>query len=194
MVGIKTLLFVTLGLFFGIVQTITADAVRLTWTAVGDDGLLGTATEYDLRFHTSVITEANFAQATRVLLVPRPQVSGAREIFYVDQLQGGVRYYFALKVGDEQQNWSSISNVVSKVPCPRGCIGMRGNVDNDNFDELSIVDVVYLVSYIFDTDESKAPECSDEADIDGSGYVNVADLVRLVEYFFAGGQPPEMCP
>lgn len=175
-------------------QFVSADAVRLSWTAVGDDGRLGTATEYDLRYHTSVITEANFAQAKRVSYLPRPQVSGAREIFYVDQLQGRVRYYFALKVADEQLNWSSISNVVSKVPCPQGCIGLRGNIDNDSVDAISIADVVYLVSYIFVTENTKAPECAEEADVDASGFVNVADLVYLVEYFFAGGPPPEICP
>lgn len=192
--GITKFLVTTLGLFFGVILSISADSVKLSWTAVGDDGYNGTASEYDLRYHTSVITEANFDLATRVLSVPRPQVAGARESTYIDGLEGGVRYYFALKVADERYNWSNISNVISKIPCPQGCIGIRGNIDNDMDEEITIGDLVYLVSYFFSTLNYKVPECSLETDVDGSGEINVIDLVYLVEYFFGDGMPPLSCP
>ena len=48
-----------------IAQT-TPNSVHLSWTASGDDSLTGTASQYDLRYSTSLITAANFASATQV--------------------------------------------------------------------------------------------------------------------------------
>lgn len=38
------------------------------------------------------------------------------------------------------------------------------------------------------------PFCFDEADVDGSGSVDVADISYLVDYLFRGGAPPPPCP
>src|SRR5439155_7084174 len=45
-------------------------SIQVTWTAPGDDGTVGTATQYDLRYSTSAITAANFAAATRWSATP----------------------------------------------------------------------------------------------------------------------------
>ena len=37
-----------------------ATAVKLTWTAPGDDGTVGTATSYDVRYSTGVINAGNW--------------------------------------------------------------------------------------------------------------------------------------
>ncbi|HOP06596.1 MAG TPA: hypothetical protein PLF13_04815 [candidate division Zixibacteria bacterium] len=71
------------------------------------------------------------------------------------------------------------------------CVGIRGNVDNDAAQEISISDLVYLVSYMFQ--EGPAPECEDEANIDGSGGIDINDLVMLVSYMFQSGPPPADC-
>jgi hypothetical protein len=39
-----------------------------------------------------------------------------------------------------------------------------------------------------------APVCVEEADIDGSGEIDISDLVFLVDYVFTGEPPPEPCP
>ncbi len=91
------------------------NSVLLNWTAVGDDSLTGTATQYDLRYSTSTITAANFASATRVAGVPAPKASGTAESFRVTGLSPNTTYWFAIKAGDESNNWALISNVVSKA-------------------------------------------------------------------------------
>ena len=73
------------------------------------------------------------------------------------------------------------------------CVGMRGNIDSDPANEITISDLVYLVSYMFSA--GPAPQCAEEADIDGNGAgPDIADLVHLVNYMFAGGPAPADCP
>ncbi len=86
-------------------------SLTLTWTAPGDDGSLGTASQYDIRYSTSAIdTEAKWGAATLVSNPPTPQVAGSSETFTVTGLSSGTRYYFALKTADATPNWSELSN------------------------------------------------------------------------------------
>ena len=86
-------------------------SLTLTWTAPGDDGLVGTASQYDIRYSTSAIdTEASWEGATVVSDPPTPQAPGSTETFTVTGISPGTRYYFALKTADEAPNWSDLSN------------------------------------------------------------------------------------
>ncbi len=91
----------------------TQNAATLTWTAVGDDGKVGRATSYDLRYSTALITDGNWGSATKVPGLPAPKPSGQPETFTVTGLNPATTYYFALKVADEVPNWSALSNVPS---------------------------------------------------------------------------------
>ncbi|UCC44746.1 MAG: fibronectin type III domain-containing protein, partial [Candidatus Zixiibacteriota bacterium] len=91
----------------------TPTSITLSWTAPGDDGSSGTASEYDIRYSTSLITGANFASATQVSGEPSPQSAGSSESFVVTGLTSSTTYYFAIKTADEVPNWSGISNVVT---------------------------------------------------------------------------------
>lgn len=93
--------------------SVTASSIALSWTATGDDGNAGTASQYDLRYSATAITPASFASATPVPDVPAPGPAGQSESFTVTGLNPSSTYYFALKVADEVPNWSTISNVVS---------------------------------------------------------------------------------
>jgi len=86
--------------------------VDLSWTATGDDGSSGTAASYDIRYSTSLINSSNFASATQVSGESAPKAAGQSETFTVTGLSEGTPYYFAIKVIDEVQNTSDISNVV----------------------------------------------------------------------------------
>jgi len=96
----------------------TTDSITLTWTSPGDDGNFGTASEYDIRYSTSEITEANWDSATQATGEPAPQLAGSMESFIVGNLTPGTTYYFALKTADEVPNWSGLSNVVSVITSP----------------------------------------------------------------------------
>ncbi|MDH4158090.1 MAG: fibronectin type III domain-containing protein [candidate division Zixibacteria bacterium] len=89
----------------------TPGSLTLTWTAPGDDGMSGTASEYDVRYALSLITEANWNAASRVADVPAPQGAGSSETLILTGLDPSTNYYFAIKTADEVPNWSSLSNV-----------------------------------------------------------------------------------
>ncbi|MFA4890733.1 MAG: fibronectin type III domain-containing protein, partial [Candidatus Gracilibacteria bacterium] len=101
------------------ITTLTASAptltsMKLTWTAPGDDGNIGTVASYDVRYSTSVITAENFASALPVQgTKPIPQVAGTSQSMVVNGLSNGTTYYFAIKTSDEVPNTSAISNIVN---------------------------------------------------------------------------------
>lgn len=90
----------------------TPTSVTLQWTAPGDDGAIGTATQYDIRVATSVINEGNFGAASRVNGAPAPLAAGSTQSMDVTGLTPSTSYWFAIKTADEQGNWSPISNLV----------------------------------------------------------------------------------
>jgi subtilisin family serine protease len=89
-------------------------SAALEWTASGDDGMVGKAGRYDLRYSARPIDEeADFAAATRVFDVPPPQTAGSTESFVVSGLAWGTTYHFALRVLDASGNASALSNPVT---------------------------------------------------------------------------------
>lgn len=93
--------------------------ITLEWTAPGDDGRVGAANHYDIRYSTSELTEDNFYYAARAAGVPRPSGAGTHQRITVTGLEANRRYYFALRTSDESGNWSPMSNVVSmRAPDP----------------------------------------------------------------------------
>ena len=91
----------------------TGTSITLAWTAPGDDGNQGTASEYDIRYSVSTITEANWNSAIQVIGEPSPQTAGSQESFVVNGLDLNTTYYFAVKTADEVSNWSALSNIAS---------------------------------------------------------------------------------
>ena len=89
----------------------TENSITLTWTAPGDDGSIGTASSYDIRYSTAIIdTDAKFNSATNCTGEPAPKSAGSAESFTVTGLSASTTYYFAIKTADEVPNWSPISN------------------------------------------------------------------------------------
>jgi chitodextrinase len=95
------------------VTSVTDSSATLAWTAVGDDSLTGTATAYEIRYSTALITAANFASATAVTGVPAPAAPGTAQSVVARGLSRQVTYYFALRTVDEAGNRSALSNVPS---------------------------------------------------------------------------------
>jgi hypothetical protein len=81
---------------------------RLAWTASGDDGNVGTASQYDIRYlEGTPITANNWNSAVQATGEAAPKAAGSAETFTVSGLQSGKTYYFAIKTGDEVPNWSA---------------------------------------------------------------------------------------
>jgi hypothetical protein len=96
----------------------SADSVSLSWTATGDDGNVGRASVYELRWSTTPPTgpdtTAWWNNATSAGVIPPPQTAGSHETYTMNGLASGQTFYFVLRVGDEVPNWSGFSNAVSK--------------------------------------------------------------------------------
>ncbi|MGE5416996.1 MAG: putative Ig domain-containing protein [Acidobacteriota bacterium] len=92
--------------------------VVLNWTAPGNDGSVGTASNYDIRYSNSPITETNWAQATQGTGEPVPQVAGTSQSMTIAGLTAGQTYYFAIKTADEVPNVSTLSNCASTTTLP----------------------------------------------------------------------------
>jgi hypothetical protein len=82
----------------------------LAWTAPGDDGITGTATQYDVRYSTEPISEQNWSVAAQAEGEPQPSVSGSMEGYTITGLAPMTNYFFILKAADEVPNWSELSN------------------------------------------------------------------------------------
>ena len=73
------------------------------------------------------------------------------------------------------------------------CDGMRGNIDGDELDQVSITDLTVLIDWLFGG--SEPPYCAWEANVDASNEsIDISDLTYLISYLFAGGPPPSACP
>jgi hypothetical protein len=90
-------------------------SATLAWTAPGNDGSVGTAAQYDLRYLFNEISDDTWEAAARVAGVPAPHAAGTQESFIVTGLETGRTYWFALKSADEALNWSTLSNLTSAI-------------------------------------------------------------------------------
>ncbi|MEK7775575.1 MAG: FG-GAP-like repeat-containing protein [Candidatus Zixiibacteriota bacterium] len=72
------------------------------------------------------------------------------------------------------------------------CVGIRGNANGDPNESINIVDLTFLVQYLFLG--GKVPPCRLEGSINGDATINVIDITYLVNYMFKGGVAPPACP
>lgn len=89
----------------------------VSWEAVGDDGMSGRATRYELRYRTTAITGTDtlgwWNGATSLGGLPAPSNPGVTDSVVVRGLSPAASYYFMVRVADEVPNWSGFSNLVS---------------------------------------------------------------------------------
>lgn len=81
-----------------------------TWTSPADADPVGPVTEYDMRYSTSPITEANFTTLGQIP-TPGPIGPGGEQCADIT-LSACQSWYFAIKSKDAAGNWSALSNVV----------------------------------------------------------------------------------
>jgi hypothetical protein len=92
----------------------------VVWTAPGDDGSTGIASQYDLRYRTVAISGTDtlswWNAATAVSGEPTPGSPGTEESMVVSGLDPAQTYYFVLRTADEVPNWSGFSNIAVRPP------------------------------------------------------------------------------
>lgn len=189
------------------VVSVAQDSVRLAWTAPGDNGNDGTASDYDIRYSTVAVTPANWDQAVKCTGEPSPRAAGGSENFTVSGLTEGTPYFFALKTADEVPNWSALSNVASTSTSPDttppasvvdlSIAGQTNNSveltwtapgDDGTQGTVSEYDIRYSTSTITPANWDQALECTGEPAPQASGSVEsftVSGLIEETQYFFA---------
>jgi len=110
----------------------TSNTMGLTWTATGDDGEVGTANSYEVRYSTSAIDNSNWASATRAGNEPTPGPAGTPEALEVHNLSASTSYYFAVKAFDEWGNPGPLSNIAvgATLPPPTGQVAPASVADD----------------------------------------------------------------
>lgn len=95
-------------------------SITLTWTAVGDDSLTGTASRYQLRWAIAAPTattpaalETWWQGAAQVTGLPAPLVAGTTQSMSIPGFNTGT-YYFMLRAFDEANNVSGYGNIAVK--------------------------------------------------------------------------------
>lgn len=95
------------------IQSVDGATVTVAWTAPGDDGDVGTADAYDLRWSYAGINGGTWDAATPAANLPAPAVAGTIQMASFD-VAGKAAVYVALKTADEVPNWSDLSNVATE--------------------------------------------------------------------------------
>jgi len=89
------------------------ESVTLSWTAPGDDGMIGLASYYEIRYSQNIIDDSNWDLATIFSTPPSPEIAGTIQSAKVSGLSLNTNYYFAIKTYDESANVSLLSNVLN---------------------------------------------------------------------------------
>lgn len=184
-------------------------AMTVSWTTPGDDGSTGTATSYDLRYSTSLITSGNFSSATQVTGEPTPLVAGTSQSMAVTGLLPSTTYFFAIETSDEIPNTSAISNVPSlattatpDTTAPAAISDLSASNatassvdlswtapgDDGNTGIATTYDVRYSTATIIDSNWALATQASGEPTPQVAGTqqsMTVSGLLESTTYYFA---------
>ena len=84
--------------------------LTLTWTSPQNSPNWGPATQYDIRYSLSPITNETWDSATQLANPPDPLPPGSPETLLVIGLNSCTTYYFAIKAADSAGIWTPLSN------------------------------------------------------------------------------------
>lgn len=145
--------------------TVYNNDVLLSFTESGDDGTTGQASQYDVRYSTTAITnDTEFNAATQATSFFPPGLPGEPSSILIPGLTPDQQYYFAVKTGDEVPNWSAMSNVVTATP------GAVGNVKRLFASQSGIWTVHQRPTVIYRNGKTFAAAVADNGDVWAGSY------------------------
>ena len=97
----------------GVVTGDEHGTIDINWSAPGDDGMIGSADSYLIRYSTSPIDAGNWNLATQVSSPPTPASPGSAQQLTIGSLTPDTMYYVGIKARDESWNESELSNIDS---------------------------------------------------------------------------------
>jgi hypothetical protein len=165
--------------------------VILHWTAPGNNGYIGRAAGYDIRYQAyargPIDTETEWHNATRLVGEPSPAMAGEPESMTYSGLPFGASYYFCLKTYDSAGNYSVLSNsplltVGDTLICPY----LPGDANADG--AYNLIDVGFIVRFLYK--DGILPYPLEAADTDGSGSINLRDVSYIITDLYRDGPEP----
>lgn len=157
-------------------------SVAVTWVATGDNGNLGSASYYDLRYSGTAVgtdTISWWELADTAVSQPMPSPAGWIDSCRVSDLSPDSVYYFVVVAYDDVGYCSRFSNIAYG--------GVPGDVDLDR--EVDVFDIVVMIEYVFRSGPQLPLLAA--ADVNGDCLVNLVDVVYLINYVFRGGISPQ---
>jgi hypothetical protein len=122
---------------------LTSSSVSLTWTSTGDDGTMGRAAAYQLRYAKTNITNETDFLAAKAVAAPIPQAAGLMETVTANALDAGTNYFFAVRAVDEAGNVGPLSNIAEVATKPRAAVLVSevatANTSTDGTDFVELV-------------------------------------------------------
>ena len=153
--------------------------VELSWYATGDDGLIGLADSYDIRWADSpIFTEADWAEATPVSNTLQPAAPGTVETLLVDGFTPGQIAFFSIRAWDESGHLSPLP-LSASIGTYTGTVLKGATVSPrvGSIEETFTFEVVYL------DEESRDPSVRQDLVLDGEVYA--MDLISGDNYIGA---------
>ncbi len=165
------------------VKEVVGDRALLTFTATGDDGSKGLAAAYDVRVSDAPITASNFYNAAQVSVLFSPAAPGTVQTLGLrdDRLAQGTTLYVAMRVEDESDNLSPVSNVATIAPSSVDRpVYAAGFFEFESAEEVG--DWVAAGLWHASTAKAKSGETSFRMGVDGTrGYAGAADVTNRLE-------------
>ncbi|MFC1888024.1 fibronectin type III domain-containing protein, partial [Candidatus Cloacimonadota bacterium] len=94
------------------VSDVSPESIMLSWTAVGDNDMEGSAAAYIVKISQTEITEGNWEDIPEYIQSLIPQPAGSAETLNIEDLMPLTTYYCAIKAVDESNNVSNLSNII----------------------------------------------------------------------------------
>ena len=153
--------------------------VIMHWTAPGDDGYVGRATRYEMRYRPSNDGPINswwaWSVSTEVPNMPAPSSAGSRDSVLVRSLIPNSLYYFCIITYDEVGNRSQLSNSPMKYIPDIGTPRIWGDLDSSGTVDENDLNILVQVLKEKITPGNLLSSC----DFNGSGSVDGLDVVYL---------------
>ncbi len=95
------------------------------------------------------------------------------------------QYYYHVRARDAQNQWGNYSAIKPVAVIP-GATFTCGDVDDDG--AINLIDILYLIDFIYGDPAGPQPDPLISGDADGDGFVNLIDILYLIDFVYS--EPP----
>lgn len=123
--------------------------VRLTWLATGDNGVVGTAARYELRYSAGPMDAQSFALSSEVPTAAPRAPGQAEEVIHALPPSQAATWYFGLRAFDGANNGSTVAFISIAVPGPCGdivCTPRAAECDEDGVQRMTYAEACVVTA------------------------------------------------